>query len=121
MLTANGPLPYGPLRAKLSQHRYDSDEERYYKAPSFMAELNLTRGSEWHRWDPHIHTPATLFNNQFKGDWDGFIGAVEQGLPQVEALGVTDYCVLDGYKEFRQRWEAGGAKNVRFMFPNVEF
>jgi energy-coupling factor transporter ATP-binding protein EcfA2 len=79
------------------------------------------RGSEWHRWDPHIHTPGTLFNNQFKGDWQGFLKAVENSTPKVEALGITDYCVLDGYKKFHEYWEAGRAQNVKFIFPNIEF
>ena len=79
------------------------------------------KGSEWHRWDPHTHTPGTLFNDQFKGDWDGFLDAIENGSPTVEALGITDYCVLNGYREFRKRWETGRAKNVRLVFPNIEF
>src|SRR5258708_1450324 len=66
-------------------------------------------GSEWHRWDPHIHVPGTLFNDQFKGDWNGFLDAIEKAAPVAEALGITDYCVLDGYKEFRKRWEGGRA------------
>lgn len=39
----------------------------------------LTRGSEWHRWEPHIHGPGTVFNNQFKGDdpWGQYLGALE--------------------------------------------
>jgi energy-coupling factor transporter ATP-binding protein EcfA2 len=78
-------------------------------------------GSEWHRWDPHLHVPGTLFNDQFKGDWAGVLSAVENASPTVEALGITDYCVLNGYKEFRKRWEAGRASNVRFIFPNIEF
>ena len=64
------------------------------------------KGSEWHRWDPHIHTPSTLFNNRFKSDWNGFLDAIENVPPVVEALGITDYCVLDGYKDFRKRWGA---------------
>src|SRR5689334_7588367 len=32
----------------------------------------ISRGSEWHRWDPHIHTPGTLLNDQFGSTepWD---------------------------------------------------
>jgi hypothetical protein len=25
----------------------------------------ISRGSEWHRWEPHIHAPGTILNNQF--------------------------------------------------------
>ena len=83
--------------------------------------LAWNKGSEWHRWDPHVHTPSTLFNNQFKGDWSGFISAIENVPPTVEAVEVTDYCVLEGYEDFCQYWEAGRAKNVRFVFPKIEF
>jgi ABC-type lipoprotein export system ATPase subunit len=65
--------------------------------------------------------PGTLFNDQFNGDWEGFLDAVEKAAPTVEALGITDYCVLNSYKEFRKRWEANRAQNVKFIFPNIEF
>lgn len=60
-------------------------------------------------------------NDQFKGDWDGFMTAVESVRPPAEALGIADYCVLQGYREFRTRWKAGRAKGVKFIFPNIEF
>ena len=28
----------------------------------------IDRGSEWKRWEPHIHAPGTVLNNQFGGD-----------------------------------------------------
>ncbi len=33
-------------------------------------------GSEWRRWDLHIHTPGTALNNQF-GDWDECLAVIE--------------------------------------------
>ena len=79
------------------------------------------KGSEWHRWDPHIHTPATILNNQFCGDWSAYLDAIEQASPKVEALGITDYCTINGYKEFLKYQQQGRATNIRFAFPNVEF
>ena len=32
-----------------------------------------SNGSEWHRWDLHIHTPETALNDQF-ADWEGYPG-----------------------------------------------
>jgi ABC-type lipoprotein export system ATPase subunit/gamma-glutamylcyclotransferase (GGCT)/AIG2-like uncharacterized protein YtfP len=78
------------------------------------------RGSAWHRWDPHIHTPGTINNDQFNGDWDGFIKAVETSDPVVTALGVTDYYSLESYREVRRRKSAGALANIEFLFPNVE-
>lgn len=60
-------------------------------------------------------------NDQFKGDWEGYLKAIEQSNPTVEALGITDYAVLNGYKEFRKHWKKGRASNVKFIFPNIEF
>lgn len=85
-----------------------------------MAANGLNKGSEWHRWDPHIHTPATLLSNQFDG-WDRYLDAIEAASPTVEALGITEYCLLDGYRAFRAYQDQGRAGNVRLAFPNLEF
>ena len=77
-----------------------------------------SRGSLWHRWDPHIHAPGTLMNDQFKGDWDGYLKAIESAAPRVDALGVTDYLSIGTYKEFLRR-RSGRLKEI-FVFPNVE-
>ncbi len=61
--------------------------------------VNSPRGSIWRRWDIHIHAPGTLHNDRFKGDWDGCSKKIKNTLPAVSALGVTDYCTLDSYKE----------------------
>jgi hypothetical protein len=78
------------------------------------------RGSLWHRWDPHLHAPGTLLNDQFGGDWEAYLGRIEQSDPRIEALGVTDYFCVETYKEVRRRQAAGRLTDVRFLFPNVE-
>ena len=45
--------------------------------------LNYERGSEWRRWDLHIHTPGTLKNDQYEGKtieekWDNFYDTIAQ-------------------------------------------
>ena len=57
----------------------------------------LNRGSEWHRWEPHIHAPGTVMNNQFSGStaWHDYLTALEQATPVIEAIAVTDYYVTD--------------------------
>ncbi|HET6844347.1 MAG TPA: AAA family ATPase [Candidatus Angelobacter sp.] len=78
------------------------------------------RGSRWHRWDPHLHAPGTLLADQFAGDWEAYLTAVENGAPVIRALGVTDYFCIQTYKEVRKRKDAGRLPNVFFLFPNVE-
>lgn len=82
----------------------------------------LNRGSEWRRWEPHIHAPGTVLNNQFLGNnaWDDYLTALEQATPLIEAIGVTDYYVTDTYQEVLRHREAGRLQNVGLIFPNVE-
>ena len=35
--------------------------------------LDCSRGSEWRKWDLHVHTPASVLNNQFGADWDKYV------------------------------------------------
>jgi len=82
----------------------------------------LNRGSEWRRWEPHIHAPGTAMNNQFTGAtaWDDYLAALEKSTPLIEAIAVTDYYVTDTYEEVLRRKAAGRLPNVKLIFPNVE-
>lgn len=76
-------------------------------------------GSLWRRWDVHIHAPGTLHNDNFKGDWEGYLSAIENATPKVAALGITDYFTLDCYKEVLQK-QKDGRLNEIWLFPNIE-
>lgn len=82
----------------------------------------LSRGSEWRRWEPHIHAPGTVMNNQFSGPtaWEDYLTALEQAMPVIEAVAVTDYYVTDTYEEVRRQREAGRLPHAKLVFPNVE-
>lgn len=82
----------------------------------------LTKGSEWRRWEPHIHTPGTVLNNQFGGvgAWETYLSNIETCSPMIEALGVTDYYLTETYEEVRRRKEAGRLPNISLIFPNIE-
>ncbi len=77
-------------------------------------------GSVWHRWDPHLHAPGTLLNDQFGGDWASYLSKINEAVPKVRALGVTDYFCIQTYKAARARWLAGELPAVGLLFPNVE-
>ena len=34
---------------------------------------NYFKGSQWRKWDLHIHTPASYLDNQFGDDWDEYV------------------------------------------------
>jgi hypothetical protein len=82
----------------------------------------LNRGSEWHRWEPHIHSPGTVLNDQFKGPnaWDDYLKALEQASPTIEAIAVTDYYVTSTYQAVIQYWKSGRLPSVKLIFPNIE-
>lgn len=82
----------------------------------------LNRGSEWRRWEPHIHAPGTVMNNQFSGPtaWDDYLTALEKATPIIEAIAVTDYYVIGTYQEVLRHRDAGRLPNVKLIFPNVE-
>src|SRR5580704_14855776 len=82
----------------------------------------LNRGSEWHRWEPHIHASGTVLNNQFGGGdaWTKYLTTLEGLTPKVEAIGVTDYYVTDSYEEVLRQRIMGRLPDVQLIFPNIE-
>jgi len=81
----------------------------------------ISRGSEWRRWEPHIHAPSTILNNQFGADpWEEYLTTLESLNPKIEAIAVTDYYVTDTYEEVLNRKVAGRLPDVQLIFPNVE-
>lgn len=82
----------------------------------------ISRGSVWHRWEPHVHAPGTLMNDQFKRPeaWEDYLSALEQASPVIKAIGVTDYYLTDSYERTREYKTAGRLPSVCLIFPNVE-
>ncbi|HET6845033.1 MAG TPA: hypothetical protein VFK06_25610 [Candidatus Angelobacter sp.] len=77
------------------------------------------KGSEWRRWDLHVHTPGTILNNQF-GDWEEYLAAIE-AQQEVRVIGVTDYLCLSSYSRLKAFKEAGRLPDVDLLIPNIEF
>lgn len=80
-------------------------------------------GSRWHRWDPHIHSPNTVLNNQFGGTdpWNDYLQAIESASPTIRALGITDYYSLENYERVRNAWlNNDRLGDCQLIFPNVE-
>lgn len=82
----------------------------------------LNRGSVWRRWDPHTHTPDTAMNNQFSGPnvWEEYLAKIEGADPDIEAIGVTDYYVIENYRKVIQYKKEGRLQSTPLIFPNVE-
>lgn len=108
----------------------------------------IFRGSEWRKWDFHVHTPYS-FTHQFKGDFsnensDEFIQSFDNYVKilfskaienDIAAIGITDYFRIDGYKKIKEEYLDRDEKLYNlfngdteiidkikqiFVFPNIE-
>ena len=67
--------------------------------------MNTSRGSEWHRWDVHIHSPGTALADEYPLDsWGEYVRLINAAQPAAIALGVTDYLSLRSYGALRKRF-----------------
>jgi hypothetical protein len=82
----------------------------------------ISRGSQWKRWEPHVHAPGTILNDQFKGDnaWEQYLTALENSSPKIEAVAVTDYYLTNTYEEVLSYKSSGRLTEVKLVFPNIE-
>lgn len=86
------------------------------------------RGSEWHKWDLHVHVPSTKLANNYTDangevDIDRFCRAIHES--GVRAIGLTDYFSLDGFFEVKERYSEMLAEDILTgpavcLFPNLE-
>lgn len=102
-----------------------------------MESIKYSRGSEWRKWDLHVHTPASGLSNGFEGDWDNYVKtlftlAIERG---VAVLGITDYFTIEGYEKIIKDYIEKEAKLMELfetpemvekvksilLLPNIEF
>ena len=88
-------------------------------------------GSEWNKWDFHVHTPYSILNNNYGFDpytdvdndkkFDEFVQklflkAIENN---IHAIGITDYFVIDGYKRIKECYLECPEK-MKILFPDEE-
>lgn len=81
------------------------------------------RGSEWRKWDLHVHTPASIVSN-YGGDtdatWEKFITDLECLSPEFKVLGVNDYLFVDGYERLLTAKNSGRLSNIDTLLPVIE-
>ncbi len=83
------------------------------------------KGSEWRKWDLHIHSPLSILNNQFPKlangdpDWDPFLQELK--VLDTAVIGITDYFTIEGYKALKGFKEQGRLQNIFTILPNIEF
>ena len=106
-----------------------------------MVYYEENRGSEWHKWDLHVHTPASGLNNHFGGEsdeaWDRYVQTLFYTAIKndVAVIGITDYFLIEGYKKLKRDYLNNEAKMLALfndkatvdkvrsirLLPNIEF
>ncbi|WP_075809015.1 TrlF family AAA-like ATPase [Raoultella ornithinolytica] len=79
------------------------------------------KGSDWRKWDLHVHTPASSLENQYNNDWEAYLTKIESFGEEIAVIGVTDYCTITGYERLRTYKDEGRISNIIDIFPNIEF
>jgi len=82
-------------------------------------------GSEWKRWDLHVHTPFS-HTSEYTGEteeekWENFIKGLENLPEEIKVIGINDYLFLDGYKKTLEYKKNDRLKNIDLILPVVEF
>lgn len=81
-----------------------------------------TKGSEWRKWDLHIHTP---FSDGAYGDhedntiWENFIKELEES--GLNVIGINDYSILEGYFKVKEYKNKGRLENIDLILPVIEY
>lgn len=85
--------------------------------------MNFPRGSEWRKWDLHVHVPGTKLSNEYdakdgKPDWDRFADALEAS--DVAVVGITDYFSAVDSIAFIEHFKAKYPASEKLLLVNVE-
>lgn len=92
--------------------------------------MEFKKGSEWRRWELHIHTPDTQKNDNFEGtsseekwnkyyeDINNYIGNGDDPLKNIAVMAITDYLSIDNYKKVLQ--DNRLTKSIKLVLPNIE-
>lgn len=84
--------------------------------------MKYPKGSEWRKWDLHIHTPKSIiqeYGGDTKNVWDKFIQKIASLPPEIKVIGITDYLFCDGYEYVLSR--RSEISNIDLIIPNIEF
>jgi DNA repair protein SbcC/Rad50 len=85
--------------------------------------LKKYKGSNWSKWDLHVHTPMSLVHHYGGNDndvWENYITDLENLPKAFKVLGVNDYLFLDGYEKLIECKKNGRLKNIDLLLPIIE-
>lgn len=84
--------------------------------------IRYAGGSEWRKWDLHVHAPGTRLSSQYgqpsEDTWARFCSIIESS--DVAVIGITDYFTCDSFFEFRKEHRARYPRSDKVFLPNLE-
>ena len=85
--------------------------------------IAINRGSEWRKWDLHIHTPLSIeqeYGGNTPENWERFISDLERLPSEIKVIGINDYIFIDGYKKVLDEKQKGRLSNIELILPVIE-
>jgi len=83
----------------------------------------FARGSEWRKWDMHVHAPGTKLNDCYQQkdgdpDWEQFCQIIHES--DVAVVAIADYFSLDGYFAAVEKYREAYPDDDKLFLPNLE-
>jgi hypothetical protein len=88
--------------------------------------LNDLKGSNWRKWDLHVHTPESIIHEyKLSGGneeklWEKFFDNLRNLNSSFSVVGINDYIFLDGYRRVVKEHKKGNLPNLNLILPVVE-
>lgn len=80
----------------------------------------MTKGSEWKKWDLHVHSYNTKMNNQHHTvTFDEYLQALEDS--DIKVFGITDYFNIETQLETIENFQKNFPDSKKRFFVNIEF
>lgn len=82
---------------------------------------SIEKGSLWHKWDLHIHSPLSFLENQYNNEWEIWINKLMT--ENIKVIGLTNYFRFNYISDqseidfVREKLKDTGI----IVFPNLEF
>ena len=95
----------------------------FYIKKYIMNINKVNRGSEWRKWDLHVHTPLSIeqeYGGNTPENWERFISDLERLPSEIKIIGINDYIFIDGYKKVLDEKQKGRLSNIELILPVIE-
>ena len=86
-------------------------------------EKKYKKGSEWRKWDLHVHTPFSIEQHYWENNnvtWDKYINDLENLSKDFSVIWINDYLFLDWYEKVVSEKEKWKLKNIDLILPVLE-